>query len=404
MEKRSLFNLIFGKKKEEPTITTSLQLLNGWNTNFTPVQKIYSSKIARECIDRIATHASKMIPKHIQNNVGNVIYGDINYLLSQEPNPLMNTQQFIYKITSILYTYSNAFVYIDKDKQGNITAFYPVQAQSYKLLQSKDENSIYFKFQWLNGKSYYLNYFDLIHLRLFYNDHDIYGTDASEVLMNALDTAQTAEEGIKNAIKSTANLKGILQFEALNLKSKDIKDSRDEFVKDYLNLDNEGGIAALDGKAHYTPLNQSPVTLSSDQMKEVKQSIYDFFGVNQGIIENNFTENQWNAFFEGVIEPLSIQYGNAFTNKIFNKYSIKQKGNRIAFTTNRIHYASIDSKIKLIQVVAPLGALTKDEVREILDMQPLGGEEGSKLMQSLNNINSSIADDYQGGNSNGESN
>ena len=37
-------------------------------------------------------------------------------------------------------------------------------------------------------------------------------------------------------------------------------------------------------------------------------------------------------------------------------------------------------------------------------MAPLGGEEGKKILQSLNNIDSSIANDYQGGGSNGESN
>ena len=41
--------------------------------------------------------------------------------------------------------------------------------------------------------------------------------------------------------------------------------------------------------------------------------------------------------------------------------------------------------------------LTKDDGREILDMTPFGGEEGEKILQSLNNIDSSIANDYQGG-------
>ena len=36
-------------------------------------------------------------------------------------------------------------------------------------------------------------------------------------------------------------------------------------------------------------------------------------------------------------------------------------------------------------------------------MTPLGGEEGAKLIQSLNMIDSSIANDYQGGKKNGTS-
>ena len=46
--------------------------------------------------------------------------------------------------------------------------------------------------------------------------------------------------------------------------------------------------------------------------------------------------------------------------------------------------------------------LTKDDGREILDMSPLGGDEGKKIIQSLNNIDSKIANKYQGGEEDGE--
>ena len=36
-------------------------------------------------------------------------------------------------------------------------------------------------------------------------------------------------------------------------------------------------------------------------------------------------------------------------------------------------------------------------------MAPLGGEEGKKILQSLNNIDSNIANDYQGGGNDGKS-
>ena len=87
---------------------------------------------------------------------------------------------------------------------------------------------------------------------------------------------------------------------------------------------------------------------------------------------------------------------DAFTNKIFSKQAIKD-GHRIVFTANRLQYASLDSKVNLLKVAGAYGLLTKDDGREILDMSPLGGEEGGKILQSLNNIDSSIANNYQGG-------
>ena len=396
-EKRSLFKLFFGKEKQTTEVTqTQLQMLNSYNAKFTTFgEGTYDSKVARECIDRIATHCAKLIPKHIQNSVSNNIKGDINYMLSFQPNPLMSTFDFIYKIISNLYTDSNAFVYISRDETGFINGFYPIIALSYDLLQDKAGN-IYLQFRFVNGQTYYLPYVELIHLRLFFNKHDIYGTD-NKILKTDLETAHTASEGIKNSIKTTNNLKGIIKFTNAMLKEKDIKANKDTFVKDFLNLENESGIAALDGKAEFQEVNLKPITLDKAQLEQVNNNIFDYFGISPKIVNNSFTPDEWNAFFEGVIEPRAMQMSYEFTNKIFNSKA-KKDGHRIVFTANRIQIAKIENKITLLKEACALGLLTKDEAREIIDLHPLGGEEGAKIIQSLNNIDSSIANQYQGGN------
>lgn len=394
-EKRSLFNMIFGNKNQTNTVTkTELQLLSGYNAKFTTISSnIYDSKVARQCIDRIATHCAKLIPKHIQDSIGNNIKGEINFLLQNEPNPLMNTYDFIYKTISMLYTDSNAFVYIAKDKEGFITGFYPVLALDYDLLQDR-ANNLYLKFNFVNGKEYTLPYLELIHLRLFYNKNDIFGT-SNKVLLTDIESAHTASEGIKNAIKTSNNLKGIIKYDAV-LKEKDIKASKEAFVGDFLNLENESGIAAIDGKGDFKEINLKPITLDKDQLERVNYNIFDYFGISEKIVNNSYSSEEWNAFFEGVIEPRAIQMSGAFTNKIFS-YKARRDGHKIVFTTNRLQYASLSNKINLIKVAGAFGLLTKDDGREILDMAPLGGEEGKKILQSLNNIDSNIANDYQGG-------
>ena len=401
-EKRSLLNMIFGNKKQTNTVTkTEMQLLSGYDAKFTTISSnIYDSKVSRQCIDRIATHCAKLIPKHIQGSIGNNIKGEINFLLQNEPNPIMNTYDFIYRTISMLYTDSNAFVYIAKDKQGFITGFYPVLALNYSLLQDQS-NKMYLQFNFVNGKTYTLPYLELIHLRLFYNKNDIFGTN-NKVLFTDLESAHTASEGIKNAIKTSNNLKGIIKYDAV-LKEKDIKASKDAFVRDFLNLENESGIAALDGKGDFKEINLKPITLDKEQLERVNYNIFDYFGISEKIVNNSYNSTEWNAFFEGVIEPRAIQMSGAFTNKIFS-YQARKDGHKIIFTANRLQYASLDSKINLIKVAGAYGLLTKDDGREILDMAPLGGEEGKKILQALNNIDSSIANDYQGGGSNGESN
>lgn len=399
-ERRSLFGMIFGKKQTEVT-RTQLQMLNGYNAQFTTLNgNTYDSKVARECIDRIATHCAKLIPKHIKNTIGNPIKGEINFLLQNQPNPIMSKFDFIYKTISMLYTDSNAFVYIAKDKDGMITGFYPVLALNYNLLQDAG-NNIYLQFQFINGQTYTIPYLELIHLRLFYNKNDIFGT-GNKVLKTDLETAHTASEGIKNAIKTANTLKGILKYTNSMLKEKDIKENKENFVNDFINLENESGIAALDAKAEFKEVNMKPITLDKEQLEQVNYNIFDYFGISEKIVRNNFNANEWNAFFEGVIEPRAIQMSDAFTNKIFS-HKARKDGHKILFTANRLQYASLDSKINLIKIAGSYGLLTKDDGREILDMSPLGGEEGKKILQSLNNIDSSIANSYQGGKEDGES-
>ena len=399
-ERRSLFKTIFGKKEQTEVTKTQLQMLNGYNAQFTTLKDgTYESKVARECIDRIATHCAKLLPKHIQDSSNNHIKGEINFLLQNQPNPLMTKFDFIYKTISMLYTDSNAFIFIAKDKEGFITGFYPILAINYELLQDTSGN-IFLQFKFVNGQTYTLPYLELIHLRLFFNKHDIFGTD-NKVLKTDLETAHTASEGIKNAIKTANNLKGILKYTNAMLKDKDIKASKEAFVSDFLNLENESGIAAIDAKAEFQEVNMKPITLDKEQLEQVNYNIFDYFGISEKIVRNNFNSAEWNAFFEGVIEPRAIQMSDAFTNKIFS-IKARRDGHRIVFTANRLQYASLDQRINLIKVAGSYGLLTKDDGREILDMSPLGGEEGKKILQSLNNIDSSIANNYQGGKKSGE--
>lgn len=399
-ERRSLFKTIFGKKEQTEVTKTQLQMLNGYNAQFTTLKEgTYESKVARECIDRIATHCAKLLPKHIQDSSNNHIKGEINFLLQNQPNPLMTKFDFIYKTISMLYTDSNAFIFIAKDKEGFITGFYPILASNYELLQDTTGN-IFLQFKFVNGQTYTLPYLELIHLRLFYNKHDIFGTD-NKALKTDLETAHTASEGIKNAIKTANNLKGILKYTNAMLKDKDIKASKEAFVSDFLNLENESGIAAIDAKAEFQEVNMKPITLDKEQLEQVNYNIFDYFGISEKIVRNNFNSVEWNAFFEGVIEPRAIQMSDAFTNKTFS-IKARKDGHKIVFTANRLQYASLDQRINLIKVAGSYGLLTKDDGREILDMSPFGGEEGKKILQSLNNIDSSIANNYQGGKKSGE--
>lgn len=401
-EKRSLFNMVFGNKKpKDMNLTSVLKLLSGFNAVFSNVEEnIEDNIIARECIDTIATHCAKMIPRHYQekNGIKNHIQGEINYILSVKPNPFMTVYDFLYKTISLLLAQNNEFIFVDIDDKGYLIGLYPLNPLYCKLIEY--EGRVWLKFQFVDGNTYYMEYERIIHLRRFYTSHDFYG-DSNSALNKSIETQIVADDGIKNAIKISNSLRGIIKASNSMLKNKDVQEMRDEFVKDL--LESENGIAGLDAKLDFKEINLEPVLLDKEQLEMVNGNIYKYFRISKEIVESKFTDEDWNAFYESIIEPLAIQMEQAFTNTIFNEKSIKE-GHRIEFCVNRIKYAKTETKIKLLREVGVLGIIKVDEGREILDLPALGGEEGNKRLQTLNVINSTLADNYQGGNKNGKSN
>ena len=117
-EKRSLFNMVFGNKKQNIVNDNVLRLLSGFNATYTNISdNIDDNIIAKECIHTIATHCAKMMPRHYQQNgeFKNHISGQINYIISIKPNPYMTTYDFIYKTISLLLAQNNEYIYQDID-------------------------------------------------------------------------------------------------------------------------------------------------------------------------------------------------------------------------------------------------------------------------------------------------
>ena len=400
-EKRSLFNMIFGNKIQNMVNETTLKLLSGYNATYTDItDDIDENIIAKECINVIATHCAKMIPKHYQQNgnIKNHISGQINYIISVKPNPFMTTYDFIYKIMSLLLAQNNEYIYIDIDDKGYLRGLYPLNPLFCTLIEY--ENEVWLKFQFIDGNIYYVKYSRIIHLRNFYNKHDFYG-DTNQVLNNAIETQTVADDGIKNAIKISASLRGVLKAANAILKDKDIKSMKDNFVQSLLS--STDGIGSLDARMDFKEINLNPVLLEKEQLEMVNGNIYGYFMLSENIIKSKYTADEWNAFYESVLEPRAIQMGQAFTNAIFSEKSIRE-GHRIEFSVNRIKYAKTETKITLIKEAGALGLITVDEGREILDLPAIGGEEGKKRLQTLNVINANLADKYQGGGKDGKSN
>ena len=392
MEKRSVWDRMVGGFNKAVQQVTRYRMMTGYSPTFTSFGgNAYASDVVRATVHAVATNAAKLKPKHVRRVANGLKLpgSELERLLSLRPNPHMNAYDFYYKIITHLYMKNNAFVLVQRDGIGRIVGFYPIFASYVEALEAEDE--LYLRFQFSSGRQLTVYYGDVIHLRRFFYESDLFGENNDIALLPTLELIHTANQGIINAVKSSADLRGIIKF-TTTLKPDDLKKQRDLFVKDYLDMSNNGGVAATDGKFDYTPVNSNPKLVNSSQQKFIEEKVYKFFNVNESIVTSKYNENDWNAFYESVLEPLAVQMSLEFTTKCFTDNE-QRHGNEILFEANRLQYASNTTKVQVVTMLMDRGMMSKNQGLEVFNMPPI--EDGDKRILSLNFVDADKANQYQ---------
>ena len=408
MERRSLFSRIFGtdKSSDIPQNATEVKILDDSKAVFTPYKGDFHNDIdIRACVDAIARNGAKMHPKHIRNyydkkkekDVIEDIKGSLYKLLAKQPNEYQDAYKFYYQVITNLELYNDSFIYVQKDTDLNILGLYPLDFSEGKLYEY--QSKLWVKFKFGRSKERFVPYDSCIHLTRFVGKDGLFGGNTIPIV-KTLSIKHIIDEGIVNAIKTTQNIKGILKSTKSILKPEDVKKMRDQFVQDFINSNNKSGIGGLDSTTDFTPVKIDPQTASDSQVKIFDDKILNYFGVSKEILQSNYNEDQWNAFYESVLEPIGLQMSLEFTNKLFTPTE-KRFGNEIMFESNRLQYASNKTKVEILRYANNI--MTINELREIFNLAPR--ENGDVILQDLNHIDSTIANEYQvGGESNEEGN
>lgn len=395
---RSMFKKIFGREQSqmprEPEKTVYYASLNAdVNLALAADLTTYSNLFTRVCIDALAENAAKLKPKVQRVLAEGIQEGDaaLQALLEIAPNEYMNSFDFIYKIVTLWSNDNNAFIYIARDIKGKVIGLYPIAYTQAEFVEAN--NILFVRFLFGNGTHMTVAYNELCHLRRFFGPNDLFGEDNESTLRPQIGLLNTVNKGFAAAVNNNNRLKGIIKSN-VNLHPDDLKAQQEAFVKDYMNLANNGGIAALDTRTDYIELKNQPTVADEKQMQIVRRDIMAYFHVSEDILMAQYDENKWGAFYESVIEPIAIRLGLELTRKIFTAREIAF-GNRIHFEANRLQYASTSSKITLTKELMPFGMLSVNEAREIFNLAPVDG--GEKRLVSLNYIDAELANQYQAG-------
>lgn len=373
----SFFSRLFNRSPSKTRFELIEDKGNGfytWNGN------IYKSDIVRACVRPKVKAIGKLIPQHLRNSkeegfsINPEVY--IKFLL-EEPNPYMSGQVFLEKMAMQLALNNNAFALIVKDENGYPFEMYNIQCTGVEAIYD-NIGLLHLRFYNNNGKTVTYPYVDIIHIRQDINENDIFGESPRDALLPLMNVITTTDQGIIKAVKNGGIIRWLLKFNQA-LRPEDIKSKTDEFTESFLSSERSGGAAGIDSKVDATQVDPKDYVPNAAQMDRTTKRIYSLFNTNEKIVQSNYTEDEWNAYYESEIEPLAMQLSSEYTRKIFTRRE-RGFGNKIIFTANNLQYASMRTKLGLLSMV-DRGAMTPNEWREVLNLPPV--ENGDKVVRRL---------------------
>lgn len=341
--------------------------------------KLFQSDMVRSCIRPYAKSIGKLKAKHIRNFNGSISVNPDVYMrfLLEEPNPLMSGQIMQEKVATQLALNNNAFILIVRDDNGIPIQLYPVPATGVEAKYI--DTNLYLKFYFFNGNTLMFPYTEIIHLRNDFNDNDIFGESPEAPLKQIMDIITTTDQGIINAIKNSGVIRWLLKY-TTPMRPEDMKKNVQEFVDNYLSVSSTTfGAAGVDAKADAVRIEPKDYVPNALQMANTKERLYAFFNTNEKIVHSTYTEDEWNSYFESVVEPAAIQLSVEYTRKLFNRRE-RGFGNSIYFDASNLQCASLSTKLAL-QAMVDRGALTPNEWRETFNLSPVA--DGDKPLRRL---------------------
>lgn len=381
------------------------KMLNGYMPVFSQFgNNIYASDIVQNCIDIIATEISKLEPRHIRTDAnGNQTTprGNLNRLFKFGPNELMTTRDFLEKIVWLLFMNFNVFIYpmytVQTSAEGiesrNYSGFYPLNPYQVDFLQDPT-GTLYVKLFFSSGESFTVPYSDIIHIRKRYSVNEIMGGGQNgqpdnEALLKVLRINDTLLQGVEKGIKTSMSIRGVLKI-ATMLDDDSQRKERERFEK--LMASGDSGILPVDLKGDFTPINIDPKMIDKDTLEFLKSSVREWFGMPLAILSRDYTDDQYQAFYESTLETILISLTQGFTKTTFTTREL-DVGNEIIFYQRNMMYLSTAAKLNLIKTAGEQGLLNDNQKLALLGYPPL--PDGNRITQSLNYVDRAIINIYQ---------
>lgn len=360
-----LFSSIRKKENIETKVNSYFQTLNAYTPTFTTFEgSIYEMELTRAAVHSFATHCSKLKPE--VKGSGNQTFAR---MLQYKPNPLMDTKKYLYRLATCYAVDNTAIIAPLRDSSyEKIVGFYPLASPKVRIIDVKGIKYIRYEMEPGNYGVFRLDESGI--MNQFQYKNELFG-ESNRCLQPTMELIHTNNQGIMEGVKSSATLRFLAKI-AQTLRPEDMEKERKRFVESNFSSSNAGGVMLIDAKYEdVKQLQTNQYTVDAAQMSQIKENVFNYFGTNEKILQNNFTSDEWGAYYEGKIEPFAIEASLVHTNMSFTPHEIAF-GNEIIFTANRLQYASNEEKLNIVTQLFDRGFITHNQGLEVFNMASIG--------------------------------
>ena len=347
-------------------------MLNGYTPRFTSwTGELYEQELIRAAINTLATHISKLNVEVI-----GAARPALQTKMKHGPNEFQTWAQFLARAATIYYTTNNLIITPVFDKYGEPSGVYTPIAQNCEIVQYNGTPFLRYEFSSGMRAAVELEYCGIMP-RMQYRD-DFFGEN-NRALLPTVDLIHMTNQGIQEGVKSAATYRFYGTISNFT-KAEDLAKERQRFTEANFSREAKGGGLLLFPNTYkdIKQINVKPWVVDAEQLRIIRENVFEYFGVNEKIMTNSFDAEIWSAFYEGAIEPWAIQFSEVMTKMLFTLRE-QSTGNMVMATANRIQYMSNADKLQVSAQMADRGLMSRNEIREIWNLPPLPEPYGSQM-------------------------
>lgn len=354
-------------KKSEEALTQARAIFQTLSA-YTPVFSnwggaIYESEIVRAAIDARARHMSKL-----KVEINGAANPSLQAKLRLGPNQWQTWSQFLYRTSTILDVNNTAFIVPVFDERMTITGIFPVLPTSCSLVEYDGE--IWLRYQFASGQTAAVEFRKCAVLTKHQYKNDFFG-DSNNALHETMQLLHIQNQGIEEGVKNAATFRFMAQLNNFS-STDDLAKERTRFTEANLSTESKAGGFLL-FPSTYKDIKQidvRPYAIDAEQTKQIRENVFNYFGVNEAVLTNSAEADRLEAFFDGAIEPFAIQFSEALTKMLFSERE-RAQGSFLIANANRLQYMSTSAKVQMAKELGDRGAILIDEIRELFNYAPL---------------------------------